>query len=251
MIGDALAYPRRGENWLERVGIGGGLSLLAFVIPLLPQLVVFGHAKRVIARTVEGNPDPPEFDDWEGLFVDGVKLYAVVLVYTIVPMVVLSIAVGVLWVLFVLVVGVLGSAGGEGAAGALGVVGTIGMLGIFAVVSLLFVAIYYFVPAGMVRFAAEDDIGAAFDLDGIRRLSLSGEYFRAWAAAFVVGLGMTFVSTLLLFTVVGILAVPFVQFYVQMGVFHLFGTAYAEVEGTRPAPGADPTPTAGDDWERR
>lgn len=244
MIAEALEYPRRGENWLERTGIGGGLLFLSFVVPLLPQLVVFGHAKRVAAGTVAGERVPPEFGDWEGLFVDGLKFYAVALVYTIVPTLLLSVVGMVAWFLFFVLFGVAGAAGGEGAAGLFGVLGLLGFVVLGLVVTAVFTAIYYVVPAGLVHFAVEDDLGAAFDVDVVKRLVLDGRYFRAWAAAFGIGIGFTLVTTVLAITVVGILAIPFAQFYVQVAGFYIFGNAYAEIVGSGSAPGPTTSPGA-------
>jgi len=232
MIGDALEYPRRGEKGLERIGIGGGLMLLSFLVPLLPQLVVFGHLKRVAAESAAGEQMPPEFGDWEGLFVDGVKLYAVSLVYTIVPTILLSIVGFVAWFAFILLFGAAGAAGGEGAAGVFGILGTLGFLAVFLLFTVVFAAIYYVVPAAVVHFSVEDDLGAAFDLDAVKRLTLSGTYFRSWLAVFGIGLGFTVVMTVLAITIVGLLVVPFAQFYVQVVAFDIFGKAYAEVMGT-------------------
>lgn len=258
MLGEALEYPRRGENWLERVGIGGGLTLLSFVVPLLPQLVVLGHGKRVLSGTVAGERMPPEFGDWEGLFVDGVKLYAVLLVFALVPAFVLTFVLFFLWFVVFALVGAAGSAGGESAAGAAGLLGSLGFLAVMLISFVLFLAVYYFVPAGMVRYAAEDDLSAAFDLSAIRELVTSGEYFKAWGAAFGLGLGLSVVNLLLVITLVGILAVPFVQFYFQMVVFRMFGRAYADVMGRggpatatgQPSPTGGTTGTGRDQYER-
>ena len=243
MIGDALEYPRRGENWLERLGIGGGLLFLSFIIPLLPQLVVLGHAKRVAAGTVAGERVPPEFGDWEGLFFDGLLFYAVTLVYTIVPTILLSVVGFVAWFLFIVLFGAVGAAGGGKAAGVFGLLGTLGFVVLFGVFTLAFTAIYYFVPAALVHFSVEDDIGAAFDVSTVKRLSFDGRYFRAWLAAFGIGIGASVATTILAVTIVGLLAVPFLQFFVQMAAFYLFGNAYAEVMDA--GPGTDPVATPG------
>ncbi len=89
--------------------------------------------------------------------------------------------------------------------------------------------IYYAVPAALSAYAARGEIGAAFDLDLLKPTLLSTEYLVAVLMPIVVAVVIWIVTAVLAITVVGILLLPFVQFYGQVAVFRMFGSAFASV----------------------
>jgi len=78
MIPEALKYPFKGEKSTNNIVIG---SLLVFgSIFILPAFILMGYFARVINNSVKGEV-APEFKDYKGLFVDGIKLTAVYIAY--------------------------------------------------------------------------------------------------------------------------------------------------------------------------
>lgn len=213
MLEDGLSYPVRGD-WLGRIVIGGVLGLLSFLV--VPTFAVFGYLVRVLERTVAGDDAPPEFDDWGDLLAKGVVGLLIALAYSVVPV--------VLYVVFVTVVVGLGSGIG-GDLGAL--IGFTGALLAVAFVPVLFL-IYYAVPAALTAYAARGEIGAAFDVGLLKPTLLSLEYFLAVLMPIVVAIVVFVVSVVLLATFVGAVLIPFVQFYGQVAIFRMFGTAFAD-----------------------
>lgn len=214
MLGEALSFPRRGDDWLKTTLIGGVLWILGafLLIPLLPVQGLFIRALR--AGVVE-EPEPPVFEDWGDLFVDGILMLVIQLAYTIVPAILFAVG-G-----FTLGAGAFAAEGGAGNAGAgIGIVGGL----ILFVAFLLMLLVSYVIPAALANFAYEDEFGAAFDLSTIRRAAFTGDYFVAVVLAIVVGVVLGTVAALLSVLLVGI----FLMFYVQMSIYYLFGRGFGK-----------------------
>lgn len=220
MLEDGLTYPTRGESWIARFLIGGVLSLLSFLI--LPAFIVTGYLVRALGSTIRGDPDPPDWEDWGGLLVDGLKATLVILVYAVVPFAVFGVLSSVL-------IGAGSAAGGDGG----GLLAGFGLLTMLLMIPALFV-VYYFIPAALGNMAREDSFGAAFDFAVIKEVALSVEYFVAVLLPIVVGIITNVITWVLAITVVGLVLVPFVNFYGQLAIFHMFGIAFRET-----ADGAD------------
>jgi len=234
MLEDGLSYPVRGD-WIGRIIIGGVLGFLSVL--LLPAFVILGYLVRVLEQTIGGEEVPPEFDDWGDLLMKGVIGSVITIAYTVIPVVVYAVVVTV-------VGGTSGAIGGD--AGAL--IGVVGVLLALAFIPVLFL-IYYAVPAALSAYAARGEIGAAFDLDLLKPTLFSTEYLVAVLMPIVVAVVIWIVTAVLAITVVGILLLPFVQFYGQVAVFRMFGSAFASVNSRIDAgsPGDASGAVGGDD----
>ncbi len=77
-----LRFPFQGPDWQSRFLIGSALLLLGWFIPIIPAIFVFGYALEVLRRTLRGEePSLPAWQDWGRLFMDGLRAFAVSLVY--------------------------------------------------------------------------------------------------------------------------------------------------------------------------
>lgn len=213
MIEDGFSYPLRGE-WIGRVIIGGILGFFSFLI--LPAIILYGYLVDVLRKTAKGGNEPPEFDDWGEMIKDGFVGIVISFVYSIVP--------------FLIVFGIstvfLGGGAAIGGDGG-GALAGIGLLSVLLVIPLLFV-IYYTVPAAITAYATEGKIGAAFSISTLKPILLSGSYFVAVLAPILVGVVIWIATSILAVTVVGLLLVPFIQFYGQVAIFRMFGLAYED-----------------------
>ncbi|WP_128906236.1 DUF4013 domain-containing protein [Halorubrum amylolyticum] len=214
MLEDGLSYPVR-DDWIGRIIIGGVLGFLS--IFLLPAFVIVGYLVRVLEQTIGGEDVPPEFTEWGDLLMKGVVGTIITIAYTVIPVVVYGVVVAI-------VGGTSGAIGGD--AGAL--IGVVGVLLALAFIPVLFL-VYYAVPAALSAYAARGEIGAAFDLDLLKPALFSTEYLVAVLMPIVVAVITWIVAAVLAVTVVGLLLVPFVQFYGQVAVFRMFGSAFASV----------------------
>ena len=205
MLSEALEFPRRGEGWLKRIGIGGVLYLVGAFL-FLPLLPVYGYLYQTLARSTRGETDPPEFVEWVELFVDGIKLLVVHIAYSLVPVILFGIG--------ALFIG-MGAFGGGG----LRAIG-----GIFiALGGLSGLLVMYILPAALSNFAYEDRLGAAFHLRTVLGAAFTWPYFTAIVLAIVIGFVLGFIGLLLSVVLVGI----FILFYVQVVVFYLWGQGFA------------------------
>lgn len=212
MLEDGLSYPVRGD-WIGRVIIGGVLGFFSWLV--LPAFVLFGYLVEVLESTVAGDETPPEFTEWGTLFVRGIVGTAIALAYAFVPLFAYAAFVFV-------VIGAGGAIGGD--AGTL--IGGLGILAALAFVPVLFL-IYYAVPAALTAYAVEGRAGAAFDPSLLKPTLFSVEYLVAVFMPLVVTFVLWVATAVLAITVVGLLLVPFLQFYGQVAIFRMFGAAFA------------------------
>jgi hypothetical protein len=218
MLGDALSYPRNSSDWIPTILIGGILSALSVLV--LPIFVVQGYSVRVMRSAAKGEEAAPSFTDWGGLVVEGLKLFAVSIVYGLIVMIPTSV------VLFATVgISSVVTDPTSPPNAALGIVGILLVL----LVTLLSLLVAYFGPAGYANFAIEGSLGAAFDFSTIVSGATTGEYFKAWLLAIVVAIVLGTIGGLLSLVLVGI----FVVFYVQVVTYYLFGRGFAEGLGKK------------------
>ena len=214
MLEDGLSYPMQGDSWIGRLLIGGIMIFLSILV--VPAFAFYGYLLRVLESTIEGDAEPPEWGDWGGLVVDGLKATVVGIAYALVPtIVIVGLGAGLIG---------LGSAAGNQGGGFLA---GFGIATILLMIPVLFL-VYYVVPAALSNMAVEGRLGAAFDVGMLKRVVLSTDYFVAVLMPIVVGVVVNVVAQVLVLTVVGGLLVPFVMFYGQVAVFRMFGLAFAK-----------------------
>lgn len=217
VLNEALGYPTEGESWMKRLLIGGVLVFLGVLI--VPALLVYGYLVRELRYVISGEAEPPAFNDWGELLVDGVKGFVVVLVYLIVPLAILGLSGG--FRLF-------GSTMAPGSPGiTVGQTSPFGMA-LFGIASLV---AYYLVPAAVANLSVNGSVSSGFRLGYLSELLTSGTYVTAWLLALAASLVLGAVTAVLNATVVGAVLVPFLSFYVLVAVSHVFGEAYREVLG--------------------
>ena len=236
MLEEGLSYPLNGDDALGRIVIGGLLGFGSFLI--VPAFALLGYLVWVLEGAARGEEEPPAFEDWGDMIVDGLKATGVSLVYGIVPFALMFVS--------IFVAGSGGTSGNDTVTGILGGVGLLGLLVSFVAMIVL----YYLIPAALTNMALEDDFGAAFDFDAIKQVILSGDYLVAWLIPFVLAAGvqilLSAVTFVLILSIVGILALPlvlivgpFIQFYVQVAAFYMFGVAFGKVVDVPGAGGAE------------
>lgn len=217
MLEEGISYPLQGDDAITRIVIGGVLGLVSFLI--VPAFALVGYLVWVLAGAARGEEEPPAFEDWGTMTVDGLKATAVAIVYGIVPFVLVFVSI---------LVTTGGAASGNDAAA--GIFGGLGIFGLLVSFLAMFV-LYYLIPAALTNMALEGSMSAAFDVATIKEAVLSADYLVAWLVPFVIAFVVNIVVFVLALTVIGLLFVPFIQFYVQVAVFYMFGSAFGKVVG--------------------
>lgn len=210
----ALRYPwNDGESGTTLVA-GGILTLLG---PLLvPAFLVLGYTLRVVESELADAEEPPRFEDWGALLVDGVKAVVVLVAYLLVPMVVAA---------FVLAA-IAGAAGFRFRSGLLTLTNAAAVGGIFLVVALLLAGLLllvtYLAPAALVHLARTRRIGAAFAFDDVRELASADPYGSAWLLAVAVFAANAVALLILNAASVGVILSGFLSFYAFVAMAHLY-----------------------------
>jgi hypothetical protein len=217
MIERSLRYLSSGDEWVKTVLVGGLLTLFGFL--LVPLIVVVGYYVRVLRGTMHDDDTPPAFDDWGDLLSDGLRGFAIYLVYGLIPGIVGAV---------IALVGVGGAlSGNSGVAGAVG--GLIALVG-FLVALVLGLAAAYVIPAALANFVEKDDLMAGFALGDIRAVVLTGDYARAWLTAFAMLFGAAILTSVLsIVPLIGTVVGVFVTFYAAVAAFYVIGHAWADV----------------------
>ena len=152
----ALTYIKDDPQWLTKLLIGSLMVLASMILIGVPFLL--GYYQRTIKRTFDGEAYPlPDWDDWGGFFMDGLKVLALMFAHVMAFMLpVMGCFCGL---------GALMSAGqhaGDGAGGALAAVGVLGMVVVYGVIFIVALALSIYLPAAQTRLAITDNLAAAF-----------------------------------------------------------------------------------------
>jgi len=213
MLEEAINYPRNGDDAIETILIGGLLTLFGFL--LFPLLFVYGYLMNVLRSGMAFSEEPPTFEGWGELFVEGLKTFAISLAYFLVPLAIVAVTAGGV------LLSVLGGDPGPGTA-----VGALAGLSLASVVSLVF---YYVLPAALANFARTGRMGSAFAVSELRPVLFSGAYARGW----LLGLAVLFAAGVLAgllnaVPLVGAVVAGFVIFYAVVVAFYIYGQAFEE-----------------------
>lgn len=216
MIEASLSYLRNGDDALVTTLIGGVLLLASPL--LIPAFAVLGYVVRVLRRTAAGDDEPPAFDAWGDLLVDGLKAFAVTFAYSLLPLAVLVAAA---------VVGV-GSAvagGGDG-----GLLGGLAALSVALVALAASLAGLYVTPAAIAAVADSGRVRDGFAARALWAVVAGRTYARGWLAAAVVVLAGVLVTGLLsIVPILGTVAGFVVQFYALVAAAAIVGRTLADV----------------------
>lgn len=208
---EIVAYPTKRDDWLKTVLIGGALTF--FSVLLIPVFVVYGYVVRTVRYSLEGEPEPPAFDDWGTLLIDGLQAWVISLIYFLIPLLVFGVTVGG---------SIVAIATGTDAGAAIGAGSMVVGLG---VASILSIAFGYVAVVAIVNFAREGRFGAAFDFTLIKRVAFEREYATAWVVSVVVLVLASFVTAIPL---LGWLLAPFVGFYAAVVAANLWAGGFAQ-----------------------
>ena len=145
MIGDSFAYVKEGV-------IGNTNKWLMLIIAtILLELPLMGY----IMKILRGEKPAPAVENWGTLFIDGIKLLIVYIIFLIPVMIVYGIMMVIMGAAFI--------SGDEGTA--MGGVVVAGILGL--VLLVLYIIIALLLPIAAVRFARTGNFGDAFNFSAI------------------------------------------------------------------------------------
>ncbi len=212
---EIVTYPMNRDDWLKTLLIGGVLIL--FGVLIVPLFVAYGYIVRTIGGSLAGEAQPPAFNRWGELFLDGVQAWLISIVYLLVPLLVAGVTVG----------GSIAAiaTGGETAA----VAGAGGLLIGLSLSAVLALAFGYLAVVAVVNFARENRFGAAFDFETIKTVAVDREYAIAWLVSIAIFVVASFVGAIPL---VGWLLAPFASFYAAVVAANLWAGGFSQAVST-------------------
>lgn len=232
-----LRFPFRGDDWQSRLGVGVGLLLASLFVPFVPAVFVYGYLVRLMRAAIEkGEVELPAWEDWGGLFTEGLKALVIGFTYLL-PGLLVLLAGTCLYCGTAVVLPFATDSGGTAA----------GAEDLFAAWFLIVLVVFFLslafgtllsllgaipLPVAAANLAAEMRLGAAYRLRHIARSMAANPmgYFAAWVVFFglmaMLYLFMTFAYyTLVLACFIPILIIP-PAFYALLVASGQFGLAY-------------------------
>jgi hypothetical protein len=83
-LSQLFSFPVKDDESRKNFLIAALVYLAAFIIPILPIIVIMGYTARIMRQAINGeSPHMPAWDDWESMFKDGLYLMGVRLVYAL------------------------------------------------------------------------------------------------------------------------------------------------------------------------
>ncbi len=159
---DALEYSMQDKVTLLKLGICMLLSVL-----IVPLFLVLGYEYRVLDIStkgmVNGNEKLPEFNDLVGMFVDGLKVFLVNIVYMIIPI--------LIYLAFAIASGGLSNLHS-------GIGNGIGIFGLIVFIIVLFIFFFMSLMAVTNMVAHDGALKKAFDFEGIWNIIDNIGWFR-------------------------------------------------------------------------
>lgn len=204
---DIVTYPMGRDDWLKTILIGGVLTFLSILV--VPIFLVYGYILRTIRGCLVGETEPPVFDEWGELLVDGLQAAIIGIIYMIVPILVGAIMVGS--AMIAVITGDLAALGGV-------------FLG-FMLSMVLSLVFGYFAVVAIVNFAREGRFGAAFEFDVIKTVAFNREYAIAWLVSVAVIIVAGLAGSI---PVLGWILIPFVGFYASVVAANLWATGFTQ-----------------------
>lgn len=206
-LGRAFTFAFEDKDWLKKIGIAG----LIMIIPILGQIIVAGWAVEIARRVIHRDAEPlPDWTNFGDFLVKGLKVFVIGLVYSL-PVILLQAC---------LQGGM--AAGLNGADSDTQNILSIITACVGCVAAILGIVLGLFAAVGMSKFAATDDLGAAFRFGEIISLfrAAPGAWIMTLLGVMIAGL----LSTLgLILCIIGVIFTYAWAFTVQG---HLYGQAY-------------------------
>lgn len=212
IVSDSVKYPT--SDWTKII-----ILAVILLIPIV-NFIGMGYVLRIIKGTLAGLDDLPDFDEIGELFIDGLKILVVGIVYAIPIWIIAAIIGFILSMLF----GATTSATTYYSADATAMIG--GMIASYAVIIIVALIVGLIEIIGIANMAYYDgDLGAAFRFSDILNYIATigwGKYIITYVIIALIGMVIMLVAGFvgLLIFFVGI----FITFPLAMSFLYMFGT---------------------------
>jgi hypothetical protein len=233
---EVLKFPFRDPEWKRKVLIGCLIMLAAVFIPLLPMLALTGYAGQIMKRLLRGDGQLslPEWDNWGQLLIDGLKIWAVSLIYGLPILLLLLVAFGSFFIPMFGSVALAQDSQTESLSVLLSFCGIGVSMVLFMLVMVFSIAVGFFSSVAIGHMVAKDDFSAAFDFKGWWPILKAGftSFLVVYLAMFVVGFVIAMISQVLIATIILCFLYPVVlfafSFFSVLYTYPLYALAYLD-----------------------
>jgi len=221
IVSDSIKYPS--SSWVKVFMLG--IIIIASIL-VLPMFLVYGYILRIIKATIAGIDELPDFDGIGEMFVDGIKMFLVAIIYAI-PVGIIGFLMGVITghtsyntinldpaMLFAFILGYI----------------------VYIIVAMVIGLIEVIAIANMAYY--DGDLGAAFRfneiLDHIARIGW-GKYIATYIVIAIVGIIGFVIGALTLIILIGmillpLLIIPYLTIFESRAIALLFKEAIETAE---------------------
>jgi hypothetical protein len=210
--GKIIRFPMEDKDWVMKIIIGGILSL-----PIL-FFIAFGYEFKVMKNSINLKPEMPEWKGFADLFVKGIFVFIIGLLYLIIPAIIGSIGIvtGVLSTMAIDIFQPINMLSG---------ILTSSAIGIFFIAALLMLIALFILPMAIAMYAKSDNFGDSFKFGEIfnRIKSIFGEY----VVSYIILILLLIISGIIgLIPFIGWLLGLFATFYIFIVASNMFGQLY-------------------------
>ncbi|MDD1775199.1 MAG: DUF4013 domain-containing protein [Methanobacterium sp.] len=198
---DALKYPARNFSKILILGVLTVLSSL-----LIPGFLVLGYFYKIVKFSLAGSSELPDFNEWTSMFVDGLKVFVVLFLYSLVPTVLVLLGV---WAALLPMLTVPDAGSLLDPTLALQLVSGIALIGV-----LLQIVVSFVIPIALANMVYKDELKAAFRFGEIYNIirRIGGVDYLIWYIIMLIIVWVVyFISSFLIFPfLIGIIIVPII-----------------------------------------
>lgn len=197
IISESIKYPS--SNWKKVIILG--ILVIASVL-IIPIFLVYGYVFRIMKASIAGLNELPEFDELGEMFVDGLKIFVVALVYAI-P----------IWIISAILGAIMGTGMGTPATSLdpTMIWGALASSTVFIIVALIVGLVEIMAILNMAYYDGE--IGAAFRfneiLDRIARIGW-GKYIVTYIVIVVISFIGFLIGLITMFVLIGFILLPLI-----------------------------------------
>lgn len=212
-IVESIKYPTTDNDWIKKVVIGGILGMIPIV-----NFIVQGYYLKILKGSIEKNKSGmPEWEDWGNLFIKGLIVFIISIIYMLIPIIVISISVG----------GAILAAISGGTEAMLAAIGA--AAGGLLIAFILMLISILLLPMALAIYAKEESFGSAFRLGEIisRIFSNLGSYILVYLVIIVLGIIVGIITGILnIIPLLGVAIAIFANFYIVAVAANMFGEVY-------------------------
>jgi hypothetical protein len=198
---EAFKYPL---SDFKKILILGIIVILSSLI--IPGFLLLGYFFKIIKSSIKDSSSLPLFDDWIPMFADGLKVFIVLLIYSLIPLVLILSAIKTTLIPLLTVAG----------SGYLlnpslwtGLVSDTAFIGV-----LLEIMVGFIIGIALANMAYHDELKAAFrfkEFFGVIKEIGWADYFIWYVVMLIIALAAVFISFFLVFPlIIGVIIVPLI-----------------------------------------